>query len=211
VGRLQRLTSVRRRGRGGDAGDPRDAGHRQGGARRHEGGTGGDHVVEQQHPQPAAARPSAELRGGTQPLGASVPGLRLAVAAVQEAATRHPQLVRHGPGQQLGLVVTAAPGAGAAGGGPCDEVELVRAEAQAVHHQVCEVAGDPPPIAELQTVHDLARHPLERERGTDLAVGDLHRRGGERETAPLADGDPGLVAAGARRVEHHAPSCTQGV
>ena len=69
-----------RGGRCGDADHLADAGAEECFSGSGQGGTGGDHVVDQQHLQPLAHRTGAEL-GRLQALGPRVPRLRLAVAA----------------------------------------------------------------------------------------------------------------------------------
>ena len=120
------------RGRGRDADARRRRRPRSNASRAsRERGTGGDHVVDEQHPQLPDRGCAGTERRALQPLGTRVPGLRRAVGC-GTASRRHgtPSSRGDGPGQQLGLVVPALTGAGGAGGRPGDDIDRARPAAR---------------------------------------------------------------------------------
>ncbi|MEI6402389.1 MAG: hypothetical protein WCP59_09400, partial [Actinomycetota bacterium] len=107
---------------------------------RQQRGTGGDHVVDEQHLQwpHRAARP--ELRA-IEAFGAATPGLRCAVGAVEQAATRQPQLARHRTCEQFGLVEPTVSLAGPAGGRPGDDIDRHVGQAEPADHETSEMTS----------------------------------------------------------------------
>ena len=180
------------------ADDGADTGALQCRARRDEGGTGGDHVVDEQYPQRVAprSRQSARTkRHAVQPLGTVVTGLLLAMAAVQQTATRNAELATDGASQQFGLVVTTSACTCPAGGRPGHDID--RTDAQATDHEMRQLAGDTAAIAELETVQHLAGHAIERKRSEHAIGTDLRGSAGQRKPTAATKRGASLVATGA--------------
>jgi uncharacterized membrane protein YczE len=164
--------------------------------RRQQRGTGGDHVVDEQHLQRPHRATRPELRA-IEPFGATAPGLRCAVGTVEQAATRQPQLARHRTGEQFGLVEPTVRLAGPAGGRPGDHVDRHVGQAEPADHEAGQVASDRAAVAVLQRQQAAARHAVERHGGRD-AVEIEHGTGGcQREATGPAQVGAGLVACGA--------------
>jgi hypothetical protein len=168
--------------------------------RRQQRGTGGDHVVDEQHLQRPHRATRPELRA-IEPLGAAAPGLRGAVGAIEQAATRQPQLSRHRTREQFGLVEPAVCQTRPAGGRPGDHIDRHVGQAEAADHEAGQVASHRTPVAVLQRQQAAARRAIERHGGRD-AVGIEHGAGGrQREATGPAQVVAGLVATDAAVVE----------
>lgn len=136
-----------------------------------EGGPRGDHVVDQQHPQPATRWPPP-ITGAVETLLPGTAGLGLAVGAVQQPAARHAEVASHRPSQQLCLVETATTFPHTTGGCPCHDVDQTGAPGT---HELCgQRTGHIAVVAVLQAQQHLTRHPLEGHRSHDVATGS-HR------------------------------------
>ena len=185
-----------------------DAGKQQRIAGSRQGGTSGDHIINEQHSQLRATGAGTKRRT-QQPLGTRLTSLRRSVAAVEQAPARHAKLGRHRSREQLGLVVPPRPGPHTAGGRPRDNVDL--AHPQTANHEPRQLAGNRAPIAVLETVDHLARDTLKRQRCHDARLAELGRRAGEREAAAVAERGTGLIATGAEDGEDHGGISTRRV
>jgi hypothetical protein len=129
--------------------------------RRQQRGTGGDHVVDEQHLQRPHRATRPELRA-IEPLGAAAPGLRGAVGAIEQAATRQPQLSRHRTREQFGLVEPAVCQTRPAGGRPGDHIDRHMGQTEPTHHQAGQMTGHRTAVAVLQCQQAAARRAVER-------------------------------------------------
>lgn len=164
-----------------------------------EGGSGGDHVVDDQDALADDRRMRAKRRT-VQARGAIEPGLgRVGTLAFEQPATRNAELSRDATGDHLGLIESAAATAATAGGCPGDHVDVGRAHAagdEPIDQQPGQVVADGPTVAVLVAQQHIARPADERYGGHDGSAG--HTGGcGEREPARATEHGSGAFAAGA--------------
>jgi len=145
---------------------------------RQQRGTGGDHVVDEQHLQRPHRATRPELRA-VEPFGAATPGLLGAMGAVEQAATRQPHLSRHRTREQFGLVEPAVCQTRPTGGRPGDHVDRHMGQTKPAHHEAGQMTGDRTAVAVLQRQQAAARRAVERHGGRD-AVGIEHGTGGRQ-------------------------------
>ena len=127
------------------------------GGRRTQGGAGGDHVVDDDHPVALEAGASDEF-GSVKALDTCTAGLGDCGARPREQpSTRHTELAGDVPGHQLALIEAACTPPCVAGGRPGHDIDatLVAADDDGVDDQPGEVAGDLAPVAILEPEYHL--------------------------------------------------------
>ncbi|CAN5694890.1 hypothetical protein BH20ACT2_BH20ACT2_14370 [soil metagenome] len=165
-------------------------------------GTGGDHVVDQQHPaewwSPVGPGMQRERRPGA-PLRPVAPGLRRSRQAGEQPPARQPQPSCHRPGEELGLVEAPLAPAGRRSGRPGDDVDLAH------RHQLGHGPRQPPErrpgVAVLEAGHQLAAHAFVGEQRPDAGGAGRRRRAPERRPTGAARrraGDPTDRAGGGK-------------
>lgn len=168
--------------------------------RRTQGRTGGDDVVD--HEDPLPRRPRARPEDRTVETGSPIPaGLgRVVALALEQAATRHPELGRDPPGDELRLIEPTAPPPPAARRRPGDGVDVVGPDTgreQPVHQQPGDVMAELTSVAVLEPQDDVARSPGEGQGGDDVTGSGQRHRGGEGEAAAAAEHRPDSITTGA--------------
>lgn len=164
-----------------------------------EGGTRGDHVVDNQHARWPGDRTGDEI-GTLQSLIAVAARLRDAMAAIQHAPTRLAPPRCERAGEQFGLVVAACAGTLTAGGRPRDHIDHGRVEPPA--ELFGEVTSEATAVAVLQADDELFGQAGEFGGGDHTAARDDWRGGHKGEAAAAAQFHARFGASGTTVDEH---------